>query len=143
MFWLKKSQWVNNNFALINRVFFHILFFFLNQDCLDPKSIRLWVGSPAKSWFYNSGPCTMLIITSLFPRATLRDGAFCFLNAKKVLSLLKFTCVFNKINQILYMLINNNKYIYPNQRSSREAEIHMLFLRKKGLNIYFSLKLDS
>jgi len=40
------------------------------------------------------------------------------------------------------MSINNNKYVDPKQRLSREAEIKMLFHEKKRLNIYFSLKLD-
>jgi len=45
-------------------------------------------------------------------------------------------CVFTKINSELYMVINNNKFVYFNSKLSWEFKINILFLRKKRLNIY-------
>jgi hypothetical protein len=53
-----------------------------------------------------------------------------------------FINVFNKIIQKLYIIINDNKFVGSNKRSSKKTKIKMLFFRgKKRLNICFSLKL--
>jgi hypothetical protein len=45
--------------------------------------------------------------------------------------LLIFFYVLTKINSELYMVINNNKFVYFNSKLSWEVKINILFFRRK------------
>ena len=56
---------------------------------------------------------------------------FFFLALKRCMRLLIFFYVLTKINSELYMVINNNKFVYFNSKLSWEVKINILFFRRK------------